>query len=57
MKKIYVSPAIEAASVQAHEEILAGSFGKYTDPKIPGPTGYAKKDNWDIFGEDTVEEE
>ena len=56
MKKMYVSPAMEVASMLAPEEMLAASIGKFKEPTIPGEIGYAKKDSWDIFGEETVEE-
>ena len=55
MKKMYLSPAMEVAFVQA-TEILAASLpiGKGT---VSGGDALGKENNWDIFGSDEEEVE
>ncbi len=54
MKKMYLSPAMEVAFVQA-TEILAASLpiGKGT---VSGGDALGKENNWDIFGGEDEED-
>jgi hypothetical protein len=56
MKKVYLSPAMEVAFVQATEMLAASlPIGKGT---VSGGDALGKENNWDIFGseEDEAEE-
>ena len=55
MKKVYLSPAMEVALVQATEMLAASlPIGKGT---VSGGDALTKENNWDIFGEDEDTEE